>query len=357
MFGAKSKLSNGDLLFIAFITLLVLIAAFVFHQPVIAMWFGFAVAGYSAVSNDSIQTLGTFISSNRKVKWYWLWLFLGGILIATLVSGWYQNIGDISYGRLSKIPHPEEFSFIQLLAPIVLLVITKLKMPVSTTFLLLAVFSSSGTLGAMINKTLIGYFVAFGVAAIFWGAFAYIVRNYINKKYREKVRKQNIGLWRFLQWCATAFLWYTWLSHDIANAAVFMPRTLDTNQLVAVVAFLVLALGFILYKKGGPIQTIIEEKTDIIHVKSATLIDFVYGVVLVYFKEINDLPMSTTWVFLGLLAGRELALTQLSGHEEPYKNTLTLVMKDLFRAGLGLIISVGLAAIANPEILGIFKGI
>ena len=28
----------------------------------------------------------------------------------------------------------------------------------------------------------------------------------------------------------------------------------------------------------------------------------------VFFKELNDLPMSTTWVFVGLLCGRELAI-------------------------------------------------
>jgi GH15 family glucan-1,4-alpha-glucosidase len=32
---------------------------------------GFALAGYSVIANDSIQTLGTFIASKKKwFKWY-----------------------------------------------------------------------------------------------------------------------------------------------------------------------------------------------------------------------------------------------------------------------------------------------
>ena len=34
---------------------------------------GFALAGYSVIANDSIQTLGTFIASKKKwFKWYTL---------------------------------------------------------------------------------------------------------------------------------------------------------------------------------------------------------------------------------------------------------------------------------------------
>ena len=34
---------------------------------------GFALAGYSVIANDSIQTLGTFIASKQKwFKWYTL---------------------------------------------------------------------------------------------------------------------------------------------------------------------------------------------------------------------------------------------------------------------------------------------
>ena len=68
---------------------------------------GFCLAAYSVVGNDSIQTLGTFLSSNKKVDWRWIWLFIGGILVATLSYSWVVNGGDISSGRLDRIPLPE----------------------------------------------------------------------------------------------------------------------------------------------------------------------------------------------------------------------------------------------------------
>ncbi len=33
------------------------------------MWTGFLLAAYSVIANDSIQTLGTWIASNKKVNW------------------------------------------------------------------------------------------------------------------------------------------------------------------------------------------------------------------------------------------------------------------------------------------------
>lgn len=81
------------------------------------------------------------------------------------------------------------------------------------------------------------------------------------------------------------------------------------------------------------------EKTDITDIRAATIIDFVYALVLLVFKEMNDLPMSTTWVFLGLLAGREIALTLFTLKPEVYWRTAKLVFRDIMRAGMGLLIS------------------
>ena len=60
-----------------------LVAAATYRTPSVAAWVGFAFAGYSAIANDSIQTIGTFITSNRKTAWWVLWLFMGGIFLAT----------------------------------------------------------------------------------------------------------------------------------------------------------------------------------------------------------------------------------------------------------------------------------
>lgn len=316
-----------------------LAAVFVFHdQPAIAMWIGFIFAGYSAIANDSIQTLGTFLSSNRKVPWWLLWIFIGGILSAVLIYGWLTGDGNVSFGRLDKIPEVSEFHILQLVAPLALLVLTRFKVPVSTTFLLLSVFSSGKTILAMLEKTFMGYFVAFIAALVIWSMVAKL-----QKKQWLFKPSYNKKLWRVFQWGATAYLWATWLMHDIANTAVFLPRTLSFNQFVAFLLFLVIGMGILLSMRGGRIQQIITEKTDVIDVRAATIIDLVFATILLIFKEWSSIPMSTTWVFLGLLAGREVALAYLSKVRGNYKETLVLVMKDLGLAGIGLLVSLAMA--------------
>lgn len=319
--------------FVAVILLLCVAAYYLYPHPQLAMWFGFGIAGYSAIANDSIQTLGTFLSSNKKLPWWSLWLFIGGIMVLTFSIGWHINSGDIAFGRLTRIAQPETFAFLTLAAPIILLILTKLKMPVSTTFLLLSAFSSTVVIKKMITKTFLGYGVAFGVAIVVWSLISILVkRGHVAKKY-------SIKKWRVLQAFSTSFLWWAWLMQDTANATVFLPRSLSSWQCLIVVLYLFLVIGFIMYKRGGGIQQIVTEKTDVVDVRAATTIDFIYAIVLVIFKYINNIPMSTTWVFLGLLAGREISLTILAKKEEPYKTTAKLVLKDIFRASMGLAIS------------------
>ena len=65
---------------------------------------GFLLAAYSVVANDSVQTLGTFISSNsQKFKWYYLWMAASLVLLFTLWYGWSLNVGDISYGNYYQL--------------------------------------------------------------------------------------------------------------------------------------------------------------------------------------------------------------------------------------------------------------
>ena len=103
--------------------------------------------------------------------------------------------------------------------------------------------------------------------------------------------------------------------------------------------YLFFVIGLLMYIKGGGIQVVVTEKTDITDIRAATIIDFVYALVLLVFKNMNNIPMSTTWVFLGLLAGREIALTLMTKKPEVYVKTAKLVFKDIGRAGMGLLIS------------------
>ena len=59
---------------------------------------GFALAGWSVIGNDSVQTLGTFIASKQKwFKWYTLASAASFAMIVTITYGWWAHDVDISY--------------------------------------------------------------------------------------------------------------------------------------------------------------------------------------------------------------------------------------------------------------------
>lgn len=80
-------------------------------------------------------------------------------------------------------------------------------------------------------------------------------------------------------------------------------------------------------------------KTNVQDPRSATIIDIIYAFLLLYFINLNNVPMSATWVFIGLLAGREIALYQRLRFESP-KKMYKHIIKDLYKVTLGLIVSV-----------------
>lgn len=51
------------------------------------------------------------------------------------------------------------------------------------------------------------------------------------------------------------------------------------------------------------------EKVRISDVRAATLVDFTYVLLLIYKLFISTVPLSTTWVFLGIIGGREIAVS------------------------------------------------
>tara|TARA_B100000242_G_scaffold132140_1_gene93692 strand:- start:4960 stop:5901 length:942 start_codon:yes stop_codon:yes gene_type:complete len=295
---------------------------------------GFALASYSVIANDSVQTLGTFIASNsEKFKWYYLATAASIILCITLVYGWHTNVGDITYGRLNKIPYIEP-QWYHAVAPLILLVLTRAGIPVSTSFLVLSAFASTFVLEKMLVKSVMGYALA---AIIAYGAWIGISK-FINEKF-DVVK--NPRAWRVGQWLTTGFLWFIWLSHDMANIAVFLPRKVPIDVLIIACVLLTSLLFYVFYEKGGNIQKIVLSKRGTRFIRSATIIDFFYAFILLYFKQYNDIPMSTTWVFVGLLCGRELAIaTVVADYKLGY--VFPIIGKDFLKMIFGLIVSVGI---------------
>lgn len=300
------------------------------------MYLGFCLAAYSVVGNDTIQTLGTFLSSNEKKKWWVLWLFAGSILAGTLIYGYLEYNGDVSYGRLEKYPIPEPFAWYYILPPLMLMFLTRVGIPVSTSFLILTFFNEKN-LGSMVIKSLTGYAVAFGAAMVLYLVISKILeKRFINNRITDKETR----MWTILQWFSTGFLWAQWLIQDFANIYVYLPRDMSVGMLAVSLVVILGMLAFIIASKGGAVQSIVKSKTNTIDLRSATIIDFVYGIVLFYFKELNNVPMSTTWVFIGILAGREIAINlMLRRHDTRAKMFKTLGM-DLAKVAFGLVVSI-----------------
>lgn len=312
------------------------------NSEIIIIIVGFALSGYAVVGNDVIQTLGTFLSSNSKRHWLVLWLYAAVILSITLVLGWWMNDGDVTYGRLSKIPLPEQIEWWYILPPLVLLIITQLGMPVSTTFMILSVFSTGQVIEKMVIKSVTGYAVAFTFAFLIYVAMA---RRFESKSAIDKasVKKQE-KYWIVAQWFSTGFLWSQWLIQDFANIYVYLPRKLDLTWLLASLAFILLLLAIVFRFRGGKIQEVVKQKTNTANIRSATLIDLTYGIVLYVFTVVNPIPMSTTWTFVGILAGREYAINYLL-NRHLIKDTYKKLFRDLYKVNIGLAVSIIIAII------------
>ena len=339
-------LPKSERSFLGFISLAFLIAMFATPYPQVAMWVGFLFAAYAAIANDSIQTIGTFIASNQDKKWWVLWIFIGGIFCLTMLYSWLTLGGDVSHGRLAAKGFevaPTEFHFLQVAAPIFLLILTRLRMPVSTTFILLTSFAAStNAVGKVLAKSMSGYVLAFGL-----GLFFFIIVAKASKKYFVGTAKP---WWTVAQWITSGSLWAVWLTQDAANIAVYLPRSLSFPEFFAFIAVVTIGLGILLYTKGGRIQKIVTEKSVVTDVRFATLIDLIYCVILFYFKLHSKVPMSTTWVFIGLLAGRELGMSIMKTGTHTVLGGLKLALKDVTYALIGLTVSIAIAVGVNDNL-------
>ena len=317
---------------------------------------GFLFAAYSTVANDAIQTLGTFLSSNSHRRWQILWIYGSSVIVAVMLFGYFVGETDIAFDRLNKIPFPKDgIEWWHVMPPLVLIFLTRFGIPVSTTFLVLTIFTLSGAAAgatvftSMLTKSGVGYILALGLGFLVYATVAKGFERWIYASPRES---HNLT-WTIVQWISTAFLWSQWLIQDLANIFVFLPRTTQTIDGVTAVSFspgliafatvvMVVLLGIVFATRGGEIQKIVLSKTSTTDVRAATLVDIIYGLILLVFKEYSDIPMSTTWVFLGLIAGREIAVSYVAGlrdRAEAFKDVWT----DAVRALIGLVISVVLA--------------
>ncbi len=344
------------------------------------MIMGFALAAYAIVANDSIQTLGTFLSSNSKRPWWILWIWISGIMVVTVGMGWVVNGGDPAFGRLAaagkNIAHPHDFggliTWLFVLPPLCLVILTRMGIPVSTSLLVLTAFKgliaaqqgktpkgAVDLFNSMMQKSLVGYAIAFVLGLVLYASVIYLMERKVTlEKDHKKPHNELHPVWMVFQWLSTGFLWSMWLVQDLANIFVYLPRQLSLLGLILSLGGMVLLQGYLFREKGGKIQKVITTKTNTLDVRSATFIDLLYGMVLLFFKVDyipklfaamdltvpwpEKMPMSTTWVFLGLLAGREVGIAIRLKIRKKNKVS-NLIFRDAGKAFFGSAIAVVLA--------------
>ena len=344
------------------------------------MILAFSLAAYAIVANDSIQTLGTFLSSNSRRPWWILWIWISGIMVVTVTWGWYSNGGDPAFGRLSaegkEVPFPHSyggyFTWLFVLPPLALVLLTRAGIPVSTSLLVLTAFkglvaaqqgkSAQGAIelfGTMMQKSLVGYAIAFTLGLVIFFAVTGALERRFHDEPDEVKARPHPG-WMVFQWLSTGFLWSMWLVQDLANIFAYLPRQLHFGGLAAALIGMVLLQGWLFRQKGGKIQAVVTSKSNTLDVRSATFIDLLYGVVLLMFKVDYipvlfekmgldvpwppKMPMSTTWVFLGLLAGREIGLAMKLRHRG--KDVVArIVFMDAGKAFIGSVVAIVLALV------------
>jgi len=346
---------GNHLSFIVLVIVLMAIGFFLQNHFWYARWYVFAITSYGLIINDSIQTLGVFITANAyRTKSVVMWCFISMIFFITMWASWMLYDGDISYGRLQKKGFDKEIttiSFFQILAPIALLIVTRIGIPVSTTFFLLSAFvTKPEVIEEMVRKSFFSYLLAFFGALVLW-SLVLLFTDQKNKK------RPPHPYWFALQWLSTGLLWNAWLMQDGSNMGVCLPRSLSLHQFLVLVSFVLVLLMVLFTPLGGNMKRIVNQKTGITDIRAATGVNSFYMLMLFAFTawEKDKTPISTTWMFIGLLGGRELASGIFLKHKKRSKKqsilkSIYLIVRDLNYILVGLVVSIGLSIVVNPEI-------
>jgi hypothetical protein len=134
--------------------------------------------------------------------------FLCTITISVLMLGWLLNGGDPAWGRLDvashSFPQPAIFTWVYLIPPLAILLLTQWGAPVSTSFLVLSTFEFRNS-SSLIQISLSGYIVAFLIGVITYGLGFWVFERWV---FESNQTGSSIGNdWLITQWLATAFLW------------------------------------------------------------------------------------------------------------------------------------------------------
>ena len=268
-------------------------------------WIVVALTTYNIIFNNSIQTIGLFISSNKENNILHTLLFFGSIFVFSVVLSWFLTSGGVHYHLLDTIDYKENhINILFIFLPLMLYFFTKKRIPVSATFLVIPLFANKDTIENMINKTSVSYLLSFIVSLM--------VYNFLYKKYKDIIsnEKENTSTtWIVAEYISTGVLWFSWLTISLCNFVVFLPRNFYFKDILLLSLIGIITIYCILISRGGEMQKIITQKSDVKNIKTTVIFNTLFSFMLLFIQHINTIPVTSTWMFLGILAGREIAIS------------------------------------------------
>lgn len=375
----------------------------------------FALAAYAVIWNDAVQTLMTYIHSNNDVPRKYLFAGVAAVLLWVIWYG-FLSAGDISYGRLDAKWYADfQIDWYVVIFPLILVFLTRFRgIPVSTSLLMLSIFSTTLLFEKIVMKSALWYLVAFLASFIMWlvvesilkraeknqdssldfigmivkaimaaivimisiayliipsvlnffpeisipsvgnvqlviysiVAFLFSLGILYESKADDSVSRSSV-FWRIAQTFTTTLLFGTWLMHDMVNIAVFLPTWFGLEIMLLISVLFILGLAYTFHINGWPVWNIVTRKTSTNEIIAATMIDLVYFVVLLIFKEWSNIPMSTTWVFVWLLAGRQFAIRAINRIDRvEWWGRMNLAFKESWKDFSKIMVGLGISVIA-----------
>lgn len=311
-------------------------ACFAGESALFFNWFVMTIILYNVIKNSFIQMLGTFISSNKKMNRLNLFLYLALVFVLNIAVAWKTRGGEIHRGLLDEVAYQKSLSPYVLLVPVLLNLFTTFSIPISATFLTIPLFSHENSIISNLTRAFSGYFIAFCTSFGLWTV--------IYGKYKKFLKNgENYNLWRATQYLSVGMLWYAWLSTSMSSCLVFLPRVFDRRSLWLFLMVGVLLLAIILCDGiNRKMEEIVEEKSDTKNLRSSVIFNLAQSLLLLLFKFNGHVHVATSWLFLGMLDGRELAITNIkatpmSGYS--YRLCMQKITRDLTRAIVGIMVS------------------
>lgn len=354
----------------------------------------FGLAAYAVVGNGALHTIGTLIQSNRNLHWTILFVFAALVVALTFTYSWYvpDAASPWAPARLGAGYLAMDVQWFHVLPPLGLLLLNRFGIPVAAPFVLLAALPVHASISAMVQSVFVGYGLAFAAGLVLafilsrtieaWfarhevGAFVpfggiggigvgfFLLQHAVfHTLERADILWIGIGAailfevvattlalrvsralyWVTAKWAMTAYLLSVWLVQDIASVLVFLPPVLTAVQGFTAMLVIVLLLGVTFAERGGPIQKILAGKQRTTDIRSATILDLAFAIVLVGAACLAEIPMSATWVFLGLIAGREYGFA-LTGAGTRFADAFAGTLGDVAKAFFGLIVTINAVA-------------